>query len=340
MRVGVFGAGTVGGYLGTRLSAAGVPVVLVGRGDILETGADLTAVPLKGAVCKLGPDAVITDDPAELADVSICLVTVKSHDTESAARTLAGVLPPEALVISFQNGLRNADILRHALPCSVLQGVVSYNLRWRNQHEIRQTTSGRLYAASLDRPNDARLKDLVGAFARVGETLELRDDIAGVAAGKLLLNLNNGICAATGLSILESLASREGRECFSRSIVEGIEVMRAAGIEPRSVIALPPGVIARVLRGPNFLVVPALKAMAGVDPDARSSTLQDLDRKRPTEIGELNGAIVELARERSMPAPCNRAVVEAVREHEARISRGEAPTFLKAHELLERMDAG
>lgn len=340
MRVGVFGAGTVGGYLGTRLSAAGVPVVLVGRGDILETGADLRAVPLEGAASNLGPDAVVTDDPTELKDVSICLVTVKSQDTETAAKTLAGIVSSETLVISFQNGLHNAETLRRELHCPVVQGVISYNMRWRNQHEIHQATSGKLYAGDLVGPHGALLEDLVEAFSRVGEKLELRDDIAGVAAGKLLLNLNNGVCAATGLSILESLESSEGRECFSRCILEGIDVMRANGIEPRSVIALPPGAIARVLRGPDFLVVPGLKAMAGVDPDARSSTLQDLDRGRSTEIGELNGAIVELASEASMPAPCNRAVVEAVREHEARIGRGEEPDFVAPRELLERMDAG
>src|SRR5690606_32298102 len=128
-----------------------------------------------------------------------------------------------------------------------------------------------------------------------GERLELRRDIEAVMAGKLLLNLNNGICAATGLGVADSLADADARWCFSRCIREALSVMRRAGITPARVAPLPASWIAWALLLPDALVMPIARRMVGVLPSARSSTLQDLDRGRPTEIDELNGTVVWLA---------------------------------------------
>src|SRR5690606_3121227 len=99
------------------------------------------------------------------------------------------------------------------------------------------------------------------------------------------------ICAATGLSISESLRSRDARWCFARCLREGIEVMRAAGLKPARVTVVPPRLIAALMVLPDEVVLRVARAIVDVDPRARSSTLQDLDRGRLTEIDELNGAI-------------------------------------------------
>src|SRR5690606_11065049 len=83
--------------------------------------------------------------------------------------------------------------------------------------------------------------------------LALRRDIAQVAASKLLVNLNNGVGAATGLSVRDALRSEDARRCFSLCMTEGLRVLRAAGIRPSMVYGLPPALFAMALRLPNAI---------------------------------------------------------------------------------------
>lgn len=335
-RIGVFGAGAVGGYLGAALSAAGAPVVLVGRRSLLDVRAELCAVPLGAAALMPGDDLVVTDDPRALSDVDVCLVTVKSGDTGTAGQTLRDVLPPGALVVSFQNGLDNAGTLRAALAQPVAAGVVGYNVR-RDGGRMVQATTGVLLAERL--AGEGRLEDLRATFARVGFELGLRADIDAVLAGKLLVNLNNGVCAATGLNIAAALRDPDARRCFAACIDEGRRVMRASGLRPANVVGVPPAVVARVLRWPDALLRPFTRLFVRIDPSARSSTLQDLDRGRPTEVDALNGALVALAARAGVPAPVNAHVVEVVRGLERDVARGDPPGFVAAAELRRALEA-
>jgi len=312
MHVGVFGAGAIGCFMGIRLSAAGTKVTLLGRSRLLERADDISAVPLSGEPIRPAPDVVVTADPAELASVDVCLVCVKSQHTEQAATTLAEVLSPDCVVVSMQNGLTNPRTLRKTLGDRVAAGMVSYNVFIDDDACYRQATSGPLVADAGTGKVAAAVAELAAAFSKAGETLELHADMESVAAGKLLLNLNNGICAATGLTIAESLASRDARWCFAACMREGVSVLGVTGPKPATVIKIPPSVIWRVLALPNFVVTRVAKKLVDVDPQARSSTLQDVLAGRPTEIDELNGAIVSLAEEAGLTAPANATVTRLV----------------------------
>ena len=312
MHVGVFGAGAIGCFLGIRLSAAGVRVTLLGRQSLVDVADRIAAVSLEGARVCLGDDARVTTDPAALSDVDCCLVTVKSGGTEEAGRTLATVLPDRCAVVSMQNGLGNATLLRGALGERVAAGMVPFNVFRDDDHQYTQATSGALLAERGQGSMAETMQWLHEAFARAGEVLELRDDMPSVAAGKLLLNLNNGICAATGLTIAESLRSRDARWCFAACMREGIAVLGVTGPAPARVVALPSWAIARLLALPNFVVMRVAKQMVKVDPSALSSTLQDVLAGRRTEIDVLNGAIVELARDAGLTAPANATVTRLV----------------------------
>ncbi len=332
MRVGVFGAGAVGCYLGVRLSSAGCPVTLVGRSALVGDRAVLRAVDLRGAVSRPGPDLVVTDDPSALREVDLCLLTLKSQDNAEAARTLAAQLPTGAPVICFQNGLDNAARLREAgLDRPVVDGIVTFNVVREAPATFRQATSGPLFVGAL-RPENEAFHALAPAFARAGLPLHARADIEAVAAGKLLINLGNGLSAVTGLPTRATLRSRPFRLCFSDVIREGLRVFEAAGRPVAPPDRLPLSLVARLVRLPSPIFETIARAMVRVDPEARSSTLQDLDRGRVTEIDLLNGAIVALAQRYGVGAPLNRWVVETVH----RLEKAERPL---PHLSPEEMDA-
>ena len=149
-----------------------------------------------------------------------------------------------------------------------------------------------------------------------------------------------GFCAATGLPIAASLRDGDARWCFARCIDEGRAVMKAAGLRPARASALPAWAVSLVMRLPDAVVLRLARTLIAIDDRARSSTLQDLERGRRTEIGELNGAIVTLASEVGMSAPVNAVVTDAIR-HEAAVELGQTPAWLAPAELRARIvDAG
>lgn len=332
MRVGIVGAGAIGGFLAAELAQV-AEVVLVQRRNGPRARPRPFAMRLDGRALELPESVQRTSRFEALADVDACLVAVKSAETEEVGRRIAEVTPPRAIVVSFQNGLHNAARLRASLGARASGGVVTYNVQVDDEGRRWQASSGCLIAERMAGEHGRAMEALAETFRAAGERFELVADVDRVLAGKLLLNLNNGVCAATGLGIAASLRDRDARRCYARCLREGRVVMKAAGLRPARVMALPPSALAFALELPDALVMRLARGLVSMDERARSSTLQDLDRRRPTEIDELNGAIVQLG-----PAPANAVVTEIVKEHERRAIAGEEVRFVAPAALRARIE--
>ena len=325
MKIGVMGAGAIGCYVGGRLLASGADVLLVGRASIADEIArcGLRLTDYRGTDVVVGPDRVrVATAPAELAACDVVLVTVKGGDTAATAAALAPVLSPACVVVSLQNGVHNADILRAALGHDrVRAGVVPFNVLRKGDGAFHQGTSGtiaieRVVAVGGDGGHghvaDGLVDGLVGALARARLKARVRADIERVQWGKLLVNLNNAVNALAGVPIKEMLADPGYRRVMAACLREAVVVLRAAGIRPRLDPPVPPALVPRILALPDALFRPALRVLVRVDPQARSSMSDDLVRGRKTEVDALNGEIVRVAAAAGVPAPVNAAVVALV----------------------------
>ena len=207
------------------------------------------------------------------------LVTVKSGDTEAACTQLAALTRRDCVLVSLQNGLDNSATLRARLGDRVVGGIVSYNvIREDGGACLRQTTGGSILAGRGAGEVAAAMRTLARALDVAGLTLELRDDIDEVLAGKLVINLINGVCAATGLSLADMLRSRDARWCWAQCMRGGVDILTRDGRRPARVIALPPWLLPRVLGLPNAIVTRVARRLVSVDPAARSSTTTGIRR--------------------------------------------------------------
>ena len=122
-RVAVLGAGAVGGYYGGLLARAGLPVCLIGRPAHVDA---IRAHGLRLQTRTFDEHVVVeaATDAAAVAGAGLVLVCVKSTDTLDAAAQLAPHLAPDAVVLSLQNGVDNAERLSQALGRPVLPAVV------------------------------------------------------------------------------------------------------------------------------------------------------------------------------------------------------------------------
>jgi 2-dehydropantoate 2-reductase len=118
--------------------------------------------------------------------------------------------------------------------------------------------------------------------------------MAPVAWSKLLINLNNAVNALSGKPLLDQLKDRDYRRVVAASMDEALKVMKLAGIEPAKTGPIPPRALPDLLRLPNALFAPFLKAQK-IAPDARSSMADDFHRhKRHPRV---NAGIVQLVKE-------------------------------------------
>lgn len=307
----IAGAGSIGCFVGGLLALGGARVTLLARPRIADEIArhGLTLTSFEGWSETLAPGTVsIETDPAAAFDgAELILVTVKSGATGSIGELIATHASATAAVISLQNGLTNADVLRAALPGRpVHAGMVSFNVVHQDAGRFHRGTSGPLVVEAGSPPLAAPRLNIVA-----------HDDMKAVLAGKLVYNLNNALNALSGLTLREQLADRRWRRLLAAAQDEALAVLRAEGIRPWSLGKLPVERMPRLLRLPDFLFRLLSSRGVRIDAMARSSMWEDLERRRSTEIDELQGAVVARAAALGLATPANRAIYEAIRAAEA-----------------------
>jgi 2-dehydropantoate 2-reductase len=320
-RLVVAGAGSVGCYVGGCLALAGRHVTLLLRPALAHAIArhGLRITDLDGTDRLVAPSALrlATDPAAAFAEADVILVTVKSGDTRDMAALIAQHAPSGTSVVSLQNGVGNVEALLARLGgmACVVPGMVPFNVVQTRRDDgapprVHRATSGTVVIGTgvAGLRADLHVKGLAVAESR---------DMTGVLWGKLLLNLNNALNALAGVPLAAELADRRWRRLLARQIAEGLTALKAAGQRPARIEGVPPGAIPRILRLPNWLFRRVARRMLAIAPEARSSMWEDLERRRPTEVDDLQGAILALAAKTGVRVPLTRRIVQLVKEAEA-----------------------
>jgi 2-dehydropantoate 2-reductase len=316
-RVAILGAGSIGCFIGGAWAAAGLPVSFIGRPrfakDIRDHGLSVTDYAGWKAVFPPG-EVDYACVPDALADADIIALCVKSGGTADAARDIAAHAADGTLVISFQNGVSNVDLLRAALGhrFPIVQGMVPFNIAYLGDGRFHKGVAGDLWAE--DR---AETRELAAAVGDGPAALRLSNDMTGMLWGKLLINLNNAVNALSGRTLVEELTQRDYRRVFAGAQREGLRLLKRAGIRPAKIGPVPAHLLPLVVGSPDWLFNRVFLKRWKIDAHARSSMADDLAHGRKTEIDVLNGELVRLAAKLGAQAPVNARIVELVRKAEA-----------------------
>lgn len=328
----VLGAGSVGCFVGGAWLAAGCKISFIGRERIRDeiTGGGLQLSDQDGWNARIPAEAVdFHTKPAVLRKADIIALAVKSTGTEAAAREIARHARKGTTVISLQNGVSNAGMLKRLLPkFQVVQGMVPYNVVRLGPSRLHRATWGELAAEPVE-----ATKALARQIGNRPGRLILAEDMQAVAWGKLLFNLNNAINALSGTTILEELMQRDYRRVLAAAIVETLELLGEAGIEPAKIGQVPPRLLPHAIGAPDFIFKNLFLRVQKIDPKARSSMADDFASGRLTEIDYLNGEVVRLAERLGRDAPVNRAIVELVKQRELGVEHLWSAAELRAYVL-------
>lgn len=331
MRIGVIGAGAVGGTFAALLAARGHDVEVTARGENLEA-IRAQGLRLDGGWGEHRVQVAVhpvLDERPELA-----ILATKAQDAATAlaanATRLAGVP-----VLVVQNGLGGLDVAHQELPDAPLLGALAlFAASYVAPGHVTVTGPNPTVIGAGPGTDSALLARIGGA---IGEALpvELTDDILGAQWTKLLINHVNALPAATGLSVQEVIADRGLRRVMAASMRETVRVARKMGVRFGRVQGVSGGVLNLIgalplALGAQFPLLLARRMGSVPNP---GSTLQSIRRGQLTEIDFLNGAVVEAATEHGLDAPVNAAIVELVHEVER------TGAFVSPAEVVRRVPA-
>jgi 2-dehydropantoate 2-reductase len=285
-RVAVVGAGAVGCYFGGMLARAGAPVTLIGRRATVEViardGLFIDSFKFQERIA-----AGASTQIESVRDAVLVLFCVKTLDTEEAARQLAPHLAPGAIVVSLQNGVDNAERIRAAAAIDALPSVVYVAAAMPEPGRVKHSGRGDLVLGHALRKDDvARAAEL---FTRAAIPCRISESIEADLWTKLIMNCAGNAVTALGRSSYGRMARHElAKQVVMATAAECMAVGRAAGVPMPAA----------------DLMAPALKLAQDLG-DATSSTAQDIERGKRTEIDSLNGYIVRRGAELGVPTPVN-----------------------------------
>jgi 2-dehydropantoate 2-reductase len=300
-KIAVVGAGAVGGYFGGLLARAGAPVVMIGRPAFVE------------AVRKNGlfldtlhfQESVRVEASTELSaarGAEIVLFCVKTTDNAATARALAPLLTPGELVLSLQNGVDNVEQIRAAAGIAALPAVVYVAASVPEPGRVKHVGRGDLV---IGPPNETTER-VAALFSRANVPCRISQNIEGELWTKLIWNCALNAVSALGRAKYGQVSrSADAWKVVETAVYEVLAVARAANIHP-------PG-----LEDPKAALAGALK-IATQMAEALSSTAQDLNRGKRTEIDSLNGYVARRGAELGVPTPVNHTLYALVKLAEGR----------------------
>jgi 2-dehydropantoate 2-reductase len=315
MKVCVYGAGAIGGYLGAALTDAGCDVTLIARGPHLK------AMREKGLTIEQDAESrtlelACTDDPSEAGPQDYVIVTLKAHSVAPVVDRIATLLGPETAIVTAQNGilwwyfhalegpwqdrhLETADpggVIWNTLGPERAIGCVVYpSCEIVEPGVVRHLEGNRFMLGEPSGEKTERVTRLAEAMTAGGLKAPVRRKIRDDIWFKLLGNATfNPVSVLTGATL-----EQMGRHPGTRSVIKTL-------MEEAAAVATALGV--------RFAMDIDKRIDGGTAVGAhKTSMLQDYELGRPLEIDALVASVAELGRLVDVSTPVLDAAIELVR---------------------------
>ncbi|HSF65507.1 MAG TPA: 2-dehydropantoate 2-reductase [Paracoccaceae bacterium] len=315
MKICIFGAGAIGGYMGAKLALAGADVSLVARGPHLKAIRDkgLTLIE-EGQTHTVQVRA--TDDARELGPQDYVILTLKAHSVPPVVDRITPLMGPDSTLVSGVNGVpwwyfhkHGGDLEGTRLatvdpgdaqwngfgPDRVLGCVVYPAAEVSEPGTILHVEGNRFSLGEPDGSKSERALRLSEALTAAGLKAPVRPRLRDEIWVKLWGNLSFNPISALTHATLDVLCTDPGTRAVARAMM-----VEAQAIAEKLGIKFPIDVDRRIEGG----------AAVGAH---RTSMLQDLEAGRPMEIDALVASVAELGRLTGTPTPAIDTVLALVR---------------------------
>lgn len=298
MNIVIYGTGGVGGYFGARLAQSGNSVTFIARGKHLEAiqKNGLKLISPKGDYLVFPANA--TANIAEVTDIDLILVCVKTWQLEAAAKEIKQVLNEKTMVISLLNGVNNTEVLgsiidkKHLLGglCKVVSKIEDFGVI--NHISFEPT----IVFGELDNTKTERALLLEKVFLNAGITTKLAENIQTEIWSKFLfISTISAIGALTRATVGEIIASPQLRKMMRQTADEIVAVSKAKGVHLSETI-----------------VKQQFKMIESQPYNTTSSLQRDMMEGKPSELEAQNGTVVKMGLELGIPTPVNSFIYDSL----------------------------
>lgn len=297
MRLAIVGAGAIGCLFAARLKLANNDVTLIHRDRSVVRAIRKHGISLKEITDRTRVVHVpVRKGPVTVPGLDVFIVTVKAYDTKSVATSYRERIDTDTTVLSLQNGLGNVELLRSHFKRPALAGSTTEGALSLGPGKIMHTGKGSTIIGDPKGDPSEIGGMLKRAFDGAGLPTTIHSNIQGVIWTKAIVNAAiNPLTALTRMSNGELSKSHAIVKLGSEVIAEGVSVSRAEHVR---LVGNPLNLWRKILTS----------TMAN-----KSSMLQDIERGKMTEIGQLNGAIVSRAKKAGVRVPTNEILMKLIR---------------------------
>ncbi|HEU5222765.1 MAG TPA: 2-dehydropantoate 2-reductase [Candidatus Lumbricidophila sp.] len=314
MRIGIVGAGALGGTFAALLARAGYDVEVAARGAGLDA-IRANGIHLTGAYGDV--HARVTANETLTTPPIVALLCTKAQDAPAALTANAATLDGTTVVV-VQNGLDGVDAATRILPGANVFGLLStIAANYTVPGEVTVTAAMPSLLGRGDGPADA---ETVALATMLSSAVPVRaiDNFRGAQWSKLVMNMLNAVPAVLGLSMQQAIRLRGARRITTMAMREAARVGIARGVQFGDIPGLDDPGLRSFAKRPLWLaqaLPTAIVATMGNVPNY-GSTGQSLRRGVPTEVDALNGAVVREAAAAGVAAPVNAVLMRLVHDVE------------------------
>ncbi|MDD2680204.1 MAG: 2-dehydropantoate 2-reductase [Candidatus Omnitrophica bacterium] len=302
MKIVIVGPGAMGCLLAAFLSRSKEELWILDYNK--ERAAKITqgGITLEGISGEWRCSPKATTDIKDIGIADLVIICVKSYNTKEAITQAKALVGEDTAVLTLQNGMGNVEIIAEAVgPDKVIGGVTNLGATLLDTAKARHAGKGETVIGRIDAKTTAGMRSIREIFNRSGLEMRISRDIKSLLWSKLIINI--GINALTGITRLNNgkLTEFEGtRRIMREAVTEAIRIAKRKRIK-------------LIYDDPLAKV----EAVCEATSSNVSSMLQDILRKKRTEIDFINAVVVRLGQELNIPVPVNAMLVDLVKTIEA-----------------------
>ena len=302
MKIVIVGPGAMGCLFAAFLSKSKEEIWLLDKNKENAAKINENGISLEGVSGAWQAKPRTTVETSDIGKADLILICVKSFHTKQAVEQIKPLLGENTKILTLQNGIGNIEIIAELVGENrVIGGVTSEGATLIDIGSIRHAGRGETIIGTIDGKTPVEMRSIRELFNKVGFQTKMSRDIKCLVWSKLIVNV--GINALTAITRLPNgkLPEFEGTKRILRdAVTEAVRVAKRKRIK-------------------LYFDDPLAKVEAVCEGTAAnlSSMLQDILRKKRTEIDYINGVIVRLGQELGIPVPTNKLLVDLVKTIES-----------------------
>ncbi|MDD5236095.1 MAG: 2-dehydropantoate 2-reductase [Candidatus Omnitrophica bacterium] len=302
MKIVIVGPGAMGCLLAAYLAKSKEEIWLFDKNKERAEHIDKEGISVEGISGAWRAKVNATTQASDIKDADLVIICVKSYHTKQAVNTIKPLLAENTTVLSIQNGIGNIEIISEGAGSErVIAGSTNMGATLLGYGSVRHAGKGETVIGRLDGKITVEMRRIREIFNRVGLETKISRDIKGLLWSKLIINVGiNALTAITRLNNGRLVELVSTRTILKEAVNEAVRVAKKKRIK-------------LIYDDPLAKVEAVCEATA----QNTSSMLQDVLRKKSTEIDFINGVIVRQAEDLGMPATVNSVLVNLVKAIES-----------------------